>query len=218
MRDVSDWTVSIDELQSLCPNLEWVTLVVAWFGDDLRAGECTIRPKVDSATKATSGATWKVSGLTRATAETTTLVDGRPAYGGSPSDLSVVRAIEDLKARGLKVTLAPFVLMDIAAGNSLTDPYHGRGGAAGLSLARTHHLRSGAGPAGHAGQDGRGLDRHRALPRRGGAGRFLGERERRFVCGAGGVELSAHDAALRASFRARGRRRRVPDRLGVARA
>ncbi len=56
VRDTSDWTVSIDELQSLCPNLEWVTLVVAWFGDDLRAGHCTIRPKVDSATKVTSGA------------------------------------------------------------------------------------------------------------------------------------------------------------------
>ena len=37
-RDTSDWTVSIDELQALCPKLEWVTLVVAWFGDDLRAG------------------------------------------------------------------------------------------------------------------------------------------------------------------------------------
>ena len=44
-RDASDWTVSIDELQALCPNLEWVTLVVAWFGDDLRAGSCTIRPE-----------------------------------------------------------------------------------------------------------------------------------------------------------------------------
>jgi hypothetical protein len=41
-RDESDWTVSIDELTALCPNLEWVTLVVAWFGDDLRAGSCTI--------------------------------------------------------------------------------------------------------------------------------------------------------------------------------
>ncbi len=124
-RDRSDFSVSIDALQALCPNLEWVTLVVAWFGDDLRAGECTIRPKVDSATKATLGATWSVSGLTRATAEVVSEVDGRAAYGGSPSDLSVVRAIEDLKARGLKVTLAPFVVMDIPAGNTLSDPYTG---------------------------------------------------------------------------------------------
>jgi len=33
---VSDWTLSIDELQALYPNLEHVALVVAWFGDDLR--------------------------------------------------------------------------------------------------------------------------------------------------------------------------------------
>ncbi|MGH6922561.1 MAG: baseplate multidomain protein megatron, partial [Propylenella sp.] len=124
-RDQSDWTVSIDELTALCPNLEWVTLVVVWFGDDLRAGSCTIRPKVDDAAKATGGATWQVSGLTRATAEEVSEVDGRPAYGGSPSDLSVVRAIEDLRARGLKVTLAPFLLMDIPAGNALPDPETG---------------------------------------------------------------------------------------------
>ena len=128
VRDVSDWTVSIDELQSLCPSLEWVTLVVAWFGDDLRAGHCTVKPKVDSATKVTSGATWSVSGLTRASAETVSLVEGRPAYGGSPNDLSVMRAIADLRARGLKVTLAPFMLMDIAADNALPDPYTGAAG------------------------------------------------------------------------------------------
>ncbi len=128
VRGTSDWTVSIDELQSLCPSLEWVTLVVAWFGDDLRAPHCTIKPKVDSATKVTSGATWAVSGLTRATADVVSLVDDRPAYGGSPSDLSVVRAIADLKARWLKVTLAPFVLMDISAANALNDPYTGEAG------------------------------------------------------------------------------------------
>ncbi len=124
-RDQSDWTASIDELQALCPNLEWVTLVVVWFGDDLRAGSCTIRPKVDDAAKATSGAIWAVSGLTRATAQEVSKVDGRPAYGGSPGDASVVRAILDLKARGLKVTLAPFILMDIAQGNALPDPETG---------------------------------------------------------------------------------------------
>jgi hypothetical protein len=120
--------VSIDELQALCPNLEWVTLVVAWFGDDLRAGVCTIRPKVDEAEKVTRGAEWSVSGLTRATASQVSQINGRAAYGGSPSDLSVVRAIEDLKARGLNVVLAPFILMDVPAGNALPDPYTGADG------------------------------------------------------------------------------------------
>src|SRR5690606_7684376 len=29
-RELSDWTLSIDELTALCPNLEHVALVVAW--------------------------------------------------------------------------------------------------------------------------------------------------------------------------------------------
>jgi hypothetical protein len=102
-----------------------VTLVVAWFGDDLRAGSCTIRPKVDEPDKDTHGATWRVSGLDRDDAQAVSQVDGRAAYGGSPSDMSVVRAIEDLKARGLKVVLAPFILMDIPAENDLPDPLTG---------------------------------------------------------------------------------------------
>lgn len=91
-------------------------------------GHCTIKPKVDDATKVTNGIAWSVSGLTRAGADTVSLSAGRPAYGGSPNDLSVVRAIQDLKARGFKVTLAPFMLMDIAAGNALPDPYTGASG------------------------------------------------------------------------------------------
>src|SRR6185437_15100703 len=35
---VSDWTWSIDELQALCPHLEHVALVAAWFGDNLDCG------------------------------------------------------------------------------------------------------------------------------------------------------------------------------------
>ncbi len=41
----SDVVASLDDLQAVCPNLERVALVVAWFGSDLRAGECTIRPR-----------------------------------------------------------------------------------------------------------------------------------------------------------------------------
>ena len=42
---------SLDELQALCPNLERVAVVVAWFGNDLRAGQCAIKPGVEIATK-----------------------------------------------------------------------------------------------------------------------------------------------------------------------
>jgi hypothetical protein len=124
----SDWTASLDELQAICPNLQRVALVVAWFGSDLRAGECEVRPKVDRADKETHGAAWSVAGLMRATAQAVSLHDDRPAFGGTPSDASVVRAIEDLHARGLEVTLYPFVMMDIPAENALENPYSGETG------------------------------------------------------------------------------------------
>jgi hypothetical protein len=121
----SDWTLSIDELQALCPNLERVALVVAWFGSDLRAGHCTIRPKVEGASRSVTGSPWAVAGLARATAQVVSSHEGAPAYGGTPSDATVLAAIADLKARGLKVMLYPMVLMDIAAGNDLPNPYTG---------------------------------------------------------------------------------------------
>ncbi len=123
--EVSDWTVSIDQLHGACPNLQSASLVVAWFGDDLRCDQCTVRPRVDNLVKVTTGATWSVSGETRSTAIASSSSGGTAAYGGSPSDDTVVRAIQDLHARGLEVTFYPFVLMDIPVGNALPDPYGG---------------------------------------------------------------------------------------------
>ncbi|WP_439573535.1 baseplate multidomain protein megatron [Phreatobacter sp.] len=124
-RDASDFVASLDELQALCPNLRSVSLVVAWFGDDLRAGTCTIRPAVERRDKEVTGLVWSVAGETRATARLVTEADGAPAYGGSPSDATVIRAIAEMTARGLAVTLIPFVMMDIPPGNDLPDPWSG---------------------------------------------------------------------------------------------
>lgn len=122
---LSDWTVSLDQLQALCPNLKHVSLVIAWFGDDLRCGNCTVAPRVESADRTINGTSWTVSGIERASAEVVSEVDGGPAYGGTPSDASVLAAIADLKARGVAVTLYPIVMMDVPAGNALVDPYTG---------------------------------------------------------------------------------------------
>ncbi|WP_422373322.1 baseplate multidomain protein megatron [Hoeflea sp.] len=118
----TDWSQSIDELQAICPNLKSVALVCAWFGDDLRAGHCRFRPGVEVRHRAGETRPWKVGGETRASAHLVSTKDGGPAYGGTPDDSSVIEAITDLKARGLKVTLYPFVLMDIPAGNELPAP------------------------------------------------------------------------------------------------
>jgi hypothetical protein len=121
----SDWQASLDELQALCPHLERVALVVAWFGTDLRAGQCRIVPGVETASRNGETRPWSVAGETRAQAYRVSTRNGSPAYGGTPSDHSVTAAIADLKARGLKVFLYPFVMIDIAAANTLPDPYGG---------------------------------------------------------------------------------------------
>ncbi|HEY0599371.1 baseplate multidomain protein megatron [Brevundimonas sp.] len=121
----TDLAVSLDQLQAQVPNLKRVSLVIGWFGDDLRAGQCRIRPGVERADKPTEPMAWTVAGLARADAHLISQSGGGPAYGGTPSDQSVRQAVAELKARGLEVTLYPFVFMDVPPGNSLPDPYGG---------------------------------------------------------------------------------------------
>ena len=65
------------------------------------------------------------SGVSRDTAPVVSTHDGGPAYGGTPSDRSVMEAIAEIRGRGLAVTLYPLPMMDIASGNALSDPYGG---------------------------------------------------------------------------------------------
>jgi hypothetical protein len=118
----TDLAASLDQLQAQCPNLKRVSLVVGWFGNDLRAGHCTIRPGVERIDKATEPMRWSVAGLGRTGAHLISQSHGGPAYGGTPSDQSVRRALTDLKARGIKPVFYPFILMDIPPGNAAGEP------------------------------------------------------------------------------------------------
>ncbi|EKF40644.1 phage host specificity protein [Nitratireductor indicus C115] len=144
----SDLEASLDELQMLFPNLETVSLVVSWFGTDLRAGECRIKPMVATPGKRNfpemweewwgkmgipamlfspwlegeHSAPWVVSGNRRYEAQTVSTTSSGAAYGGTPSDKTVLEAIRAIRNRNLKVWLYPFVMMDIPEGNGLPDP------------------------------------------------------------------------------------------------
>ncbi|HEY4264707.1 MAG TPA: glycoside hydrolase TIM-barrel-like domain-containing protein [Micropepsaceae bacterium] len=125
---VADIVASLNDLETLAPNLGAVSLVVGWFGDDLRAGHCTVKPGVEVASKTTYPQDWSVNGVARADAHLVSQVEGRPAYGGTPSDASVVQAIAALRARGWRVMFCPFLFMDVPDGNTLSDPYTGAAG------------------------------------------------------------------------------------------
>ncbi|MGF1550908.1 MAG: glycoside hydrolase/phage tail family protein [Paracoccaceae bacterium] len=119
-----DIEVALDRLGEELPNVEAVSLIVSWFGDDLRCGRCRVEPRIEERGRRSLPADWRAAGLTTDTAR---LVGrdaaGRPVYGGSPSDASVIEAIRALGARGYRVLVYPFLLMDIPVGNGLPDPY-----------------------------------------------------------------------------------------------
>lgn len=109
----ADAALALDQLQSQLPNCKHVSLIVSWFGDDLRAGQCNLRPGVERRDRETSPTNWRVNGQTRDNALLIREENGHAVYGGTPSDDSVIAMIRELKSRGISVTLYPFILMDV---------------------------------------------------------------------------------------------------------
>ena len=119
----TDLVTSVEALGAEVPNCSATSLVVSWFGDDLRCGACTVRPKVE--TQFEGSQPWSVSGLGRSAVQVIAQVDDRPIYGGTPSDASVVEAIRHLNEVGQGVMFYPFILMDQQEANGLPDPWTG---------------------------------------------------------------------------------------------
>ncbi|QXT38880.1 baseplate multidomain protein megatron [Gymnodinialimonas ceratoperidinii] len=122
---VTDFSQSLGQLRDTLPNLESVSLIYSWFGDDLRAGHCKVRPKVEQAEHDGREMPWRAGGIDRQSAEVIAKVDGRAVYGGTPADDSVLEAIAAIHAGGQEVTFYPFLLMEMLEGNGLPDPYGG---------------------------------------------------------------------------------------------
>ncbi|QOL79794.1 baseplate multidomain protein megatron [Pseudooceanicola spongiae] len=129
----SDLATSLDQLNTSLPNCEAASLIVSWFGDDLRCGSCTIRPKVEQNEHDGTEMPWQVAGVDRSSAQVVAQDnEGRPIYGGTPTDASVIEAIEALNAQGKAVMFYPFMLMDQGSGNVLPNPYSGSAGQPAL--------------------------------------------------------------------------------------
>ncbi|MFC6687780.1 baseplate multidomain protein megatron [Jhaorihella thermophila] len=121
----TDFVTSFEQLTQEVPGCEAVSLVVSWFGNDLRCGQCAIRPKVEKHQADGRDMPWAVAGLDRGAAQAVPQAAGRPVYGGTPADASVVEAIRHMNAASKRVMFYPFILMDQMAGNGLTDPWTG---------------------------------------------------------------------------------------------
>ncbi|MFC7704991.1 glycoside hydrolase TIM-barrel-like domain-containing protein [Plastorhodobacter daqingensis] len=128
----ADLAVSLEQLREELPRVGSVLLIASWFGDDLRCGQCRVRPKVEQTAIDGREMPWRVSGLTRETAQVIAGREGRPIYGGTPADASVIQALRALKAQGQRAVFYPFLLMEQREGNSLPDPWTGAEGQPAL--------------------------------------------------------------------------------------
>ena len=125
---------SLADLTRMQDGLDAVLVVVSWFGDDLRAGNCTIRPRIEDSGRVLTPE-WSVGTYTRSTAqEVSKDAGGRPVFGGTPSDQSVIELIQYLKGLGKRVIFYPFILMDITETNTLPDPYSDNAASIGQSV------------------------------------------------------------------------------------
>ena len=125
-RELPDFVAALQDLRAELPNVSSVSLVVSWFGSDLRCGLCGVQPLVEGREGESERMAWRVAGRTRSSANTVpTDAEGRPVYGGTPSDESVVEAIGKLRASGLDVMFYPFLLMEPGPGNTRIDPWTG---------------------------------------------------------------------------------------------
>jgi hypothetical protein len=134
----TDFPRAIDDLQASFPGCTTVAIVVSWFFDSTSAGACRVYPSTTYQNPTGSpafvfwqwngssfaGTHWVVSSLNEYSAGVPPIstTNGEFTYGGTPSDQSVVRAIEDLKSRGLRVVFYPFLLGDVPG----SFPWRGR--------------------------------------------------------------------------------------------
>jgi GTA TIM-barrel-like domain/Putative phage tail protein len=121
----TDFATSLAQLNEELPAAQAVSLVVSWFGNDLRCGSCEIRPKVEQRARDGVGMPWRAGGIARSAAQEVPVDSGASIYGGTPADASVIEAIRAIRATGKRVVFYPFVLMDQLAGNTLPDPWTG---------------------------------------------------------------------------------------------
>ena len=130
----TDYSYAIDQLQAAHPECTTVSLVVAWFFNSEAAGSCNVFPSTNyllgTFEQLVGGVwtstNWTVSSLTQADFPGIIPLPALPGttnsvYGGTPSDPSVVRCIQDLKSRGFKVVFYPFLL-----GTGSGFPWRGR--------------------------------------------------------------------------------------------
>lgn len=119
--DTSDAKISLNQLKKAFPNVKTISLVINWFCDSTDLANISIYPAIEFSNTVYENDTWKVYNFRRTNArEISKDAEGNPNYGGTPSDISVIKYIRFLKDQGYEVILYPMLLVDLS-----TKPWRG---------------------------------------------------------------------------------------------
>lgn len=110
----------LNELKMALPNIQWVSVVAAWFANSLDIANCYIRPGVDMGNLNQSQPSWSVAGYNCFTAHHITRQYYNQAqdeinYGGSINDASVLQFLDLIRAQNLKSIFYPLIMVDLKA-------------------------------------------------------------------------------------------------------
>ncbi|WP_316353930.1 baseplate megatron protein TIM-barrel domain-containing protein [Candidatus Trichorickettsia mobilis] len=114
-KNIANSVYSLNQLQIICENVEWIAPVACWFGDSTDAIDCIIKPAIEFNDQYVKySEEWQVGRYSRSTAKEISKDEaGNPRYGGSVNDASIVRYLQELKRRNLKIMFYPMVFLDI---------------------------------------------------------------------------------------------------------
>ncbi len=139
--NLSDAVVSLNQMHDSLPNIQYISVVVAWFADDLNIGKCKIYPAIENRNISTFPDEWSVFGLKRKDARIITKdKDGNPIYGGTISDKALINYLKELKKRNYKVMLYPMLFLDLP-----DKPWRGRMTGDSNDVNKFFDISSGAG-------------------------------------------------------------------------
>jgi hypothetical protein len=118
-KNKADSLVSLDQLQTILPNCNWISPVVTWFGDNLDIATCSIKPRIEYGNDSegypiySAPDEWKVGNWTRFNTPLVGVDNRTLRYGGTISDISIIRYLQEAKIRGFKIMFYPMFFMDM---------------------------------------------------------------------------------------------------------
>jgi hypothetical protein len=114
--NISDASYNLNTIGEYCPNLEWASPVIAWFGTNttnMEVKDLMILPGVDNK-DGNFSERWQVSKYNRDNAYLISKNEyGNTNYGGTVNDQSLLRYVDALRKKKLKIMFYPMIYMDI---------------------------------------------------------------------------------------------------------